>query len=195
MAETRTVHIGVQCEEAHTIQFAVVLCSRWCQIRAELSSQFVSGGMDPLPQCCILMLKCMSFVLTWYMNCWLPIGDYNKKCGHQRLINYPFAAREIGIDHSWDPHQKYCISHSNGELDFHCLLRWKMIIVPILTTSLIHFLFRSLGECTLNVVTLIGKSLTALTNAHHHKTCPHIDTAEIRLWRIFHWLAFVTMAM
>ena len=170
MAETRTVHIGVQCEEAHTIQFVVVLCSRCARLGRNFPASLFLVGWILYRNAALWCWNVRLLVLTWYMNCWLPIGDYNKKCGHQRLINYPFAAREIGIDHSWDPHQKYCISHSNGELDFHCLLRWKMIIVPILTTSLIHFLFRSLGEYTLNVVTLIGKSLTARTNARHHRT-------------------------
>ena len=34
------------------------------------------------------------------------------------------------------------------KLAFHTLLTWKMIILPILTTSLIHFFFKRLGECT-----------------------------------------------
>ena len=44
-------------------------------------------------------------------------------------------------------------SHSMKDLAFHSWLRWKMIILPILTTSLIHFLLKRLGECTcLNLV-------------------------------------------
>ena len=39
-------------------------------------------------------------------------------------------------------------SPSMKNLAFHSLLRWKMIALPILTTSLIHFLFKRLGECT-----------------------------------------------
>ena len=39
-------------------------------------------------------------------------------------------------------------SHSMENLTFHSLLRWKMIILQILATSLIHFLFERLGECT-----------------------------------------------
>ena len=38
--------------------------------------------------------------------------------------------------------------HSMKNLAFHSLLRWKMIVVPILTTSCIHFSLRRLGECT-----------------------------------------------
>ena len=33
-------------------------------------------------------------------------------------------------------------------LVFHCILKWKMNILQILTTSLMHFLFKTLGECT-----------------------------------------------
>ena len=39
------------------------------------------------------------------------------------------------------PHQIYNITQ-HEELAFHSLLRWKMIILPILTTSLIHFPFK-----------------------------------------------------
>ena len=38
--------------------------------------------------------------------------------------------------------------HSMKNLAFHSLLRWKMIILPILITSLIHFSLGRLGECT-----------------------------------------------
>ena len=40
------------------------------------------------------------------------------------------------------------ISHSMENLAFHSLLRWKMIILPVLPTSLICFLNNRLGECT-----------------------------------------------
>ena len=41
-------------------------------------------------------------------------------------------------------------SHNMKNLAFHSLLRWKMIILPILTTSLSYtFLFKRFGECTL----------------------------------------------
>ena len=39
-------------------------------------------------------------------------------------------------------------SHSKENLAFHSLLRWKMIILPTLITSLMHLLFKRLGECT-----------------------------------------------
>ena len=39
-------------------------------------------------------------------------------------------------------------SHSMENLTFHSLLRWKVIILQILTTSLIQLLFERLGEYT-----------------------------------------------
>ena len=39
-------------------------------------------------------------------------------------------------------------SHRMENLAFHSLLRWEIIIRPILTTSLIHRLLKLLGECT-----------------------------------------------
>ena len=39
-------------------------------------------------------------------------------------------------------------SHSKENLAFHSLLRWKMILIQILTTLLMLFPFRRLGECT-----------------------------------------------
>ena len=37
-------------------------------------------------------------------------------------------------------------SHSMENVAFHSLLRWKMIIIQILATPLMHFLFKRLGE-------------------------------------------------
>ena len=39
-------------------------------------------------------------------------------------------------------------SHSKESLASHSLLRWKMIVIQILPTSLMHFLFKRLRECT-----------------------------------------------
>ena len=46
-----------------------------------------------------------------------------------RVINFKFPQQ---------PHQKYCPHHMKNSA-FHSFLRGKMIILPILTTSLIHF--------------------------------------------------------
>ena len=56
-------------------------------------------------------------------------------------------------------------SHSMENLTFHSLLRWKMIIIQILATPLMHFLFKRLGECTFwGVKGLIG--YLSLTTCH-----------------------------
>ena len=43
-------------------------------------------------------------------------------------------------------------SHSMENLAFHSLLRWQIIILPILTMSPIHFPLGKLGECTFSDV-------------------------------------------
>ena len=45
------------------------------------------------------------------------------------------------------PQQKYDLTLC-GELRFHSFLRGKMVILPTLSISLIHFSFRRLGECS-----------------------------------------------
>ena len=55
-------------------------------------------------------------------------------------------------------------SRSMKNLAFHSLLRWNMIVLPILTTSLTHFLFKRLGELTflnLGVKGLISREVPA----------------------------------
>ena len=57
--------------------------------------------------------------------------------------------RVINVKFPLQPHQKYYIySHSMENMAFHSSLRWKTITLPILATTLIHFLFKRLGECT-----------------------------------------------
>ena len=53
--------------------------------------------------------------------------------------------RVINVKFLLQPHQKYK-SHSMKNLAFHSLLRWKMIILPILTTSP-YIALSSFGEC------------------------------------------------
>ena len=52
--------------------------------------------------------------------------------------------RVINVKFLLQPHQNIT-SHSMKNIAFHSVLRWKMIILPILTTSLIHFTFLNLG--------------------------------------------------
>ena len=49
--------------------------------------------------------------------------------------------RVINVKFPLQPHQKYH-THSMKELTFHSLLRWKMIFLPVLTTSFIHVAFK-----------------------------------------------------
>ena len=60
-------------------------------------------------------------------------------------------------------------SHSMKKLAFHNSLRWKMIILPILTTSPVHFCFQGLGEC--NFLNLGVKGLTHLSGLRSMQTC------------------------
>ena len=46
------------------------------------------------------------------------------------VINFKFPLQ---------PHQKYNITPHIKNLAFHGLLRWKMMILPVLTTSLMHY--------------------------------------------------------
>ena len=55
------------------------------------------------------------------------------------------------------------------KLAFHNSLRWKMIILPILTTSPVHFCFQGLGEC--NFLNLGVKGLTHLSGLRSMQTC------------------------
>ena len=58
----------------------------------------------------------------------LPHEDYSLSLSRVISVKFPLK-----------PHQRYYTSHSMKNLAFHSLLRWKMIILPILTTTLIQF--------------------------------------------------------
>ena len=55
--------------------------------------------------------------------------------------------RVINFNFSMQPYQKYNISQYR-ELGFRSFLRWKMIILPIITTPLIYFFMKTLREYT-----------------------------------------------
>ena len=55
--------------------------------------------------------------------------------------------RVINVKIPLQPHKKYDITQKEN-LAFHSLLRWKVIILQILATSLIQSLFERLGEYT-----------------------------------------------
>ena len=61
---------------------------------------------------------------------------------------WPFHSQEWSMSNFSCSLTNNSTSHSMENLPFHNSLRWKMIALPILTTSLIHFLFKRFGECT-----------------------------------------------
>ena len=56
-------------------------------------------------------------------------------------------------------------SHSMKNLAFHSLLRWKMLMLPPLTTSLIHFPLRGFGECTFWIWEWKGKIIQQIEDS------------------------------
>ena len=71
--------------------------------------------------------------------------NWHKHSHWFRLVN-PSLPIVINFKFLLQPHHKYYIAQYE-ELDpFHSLLRWKMIILPILTTSLIHFSLKGDGR-------------------------------------------------
>ena len=72
------------------------------------------------------------------------------------VVGFPFSWWTHWPFHSWDwsmsnfpsSPTRNITSHSKENLALHSLLRWKMIALPILTTSPIHFSLGRLGECT-----------------------------------------------
>ena len=78
--------------------------------------------------------------------------DYNT---NSHYLTYTFLFRKVGRMYFLNLGvngltvsllQPYHTSHGMKNLAIHSLLRWKMIILPILTTSLNTFLFKRLGE-------------------------------------------------
>ena len=79
---------------------------------------------------------------------------------HLAVFIYFFQSKEIGTLKSFNPFWEWSMSkfpcsltrnmtsHSMENLTFHSLLRWKVIILQILATSLIQSLFERLGEYT-----------------------------------------------
>ena len=76
------------------------------------------------------------------------LGDNQETTGLLRLS----LPRVISISNSPCSLTRNITSHSTKNLAFHSLLRWKMIILPILTMSLITFIFnKKFGECWYSV--------------------------------------------
>ena len=62
-------------------------------------------------------------------------------------------------------------SHSMENLTFHSLLRWKVIILQILTTSLIQLLLERLGEYTFRDLWLFSHSVARYVSVSTGKQC------------------------
>ena len=63
-------------------------------------------------------------------------------------VGYPFHSWEWSMSKFPCSLTRNITSHSKENLTFHSLLRWKVIILQILATSLIQSLFERLGEYT-----------------------------------------------
>ena len=64
------------------------------------------------------------------------------------VVYYPFHSWEWSMSKFPGSLTRNMTSHSKENLTFHSLLRWKVIILQILATSLIQSLFERLGEYT-----------------------------------------------
>ena len=81
----------------------------------------------------------IKFVPWWYWDC-APRSKLSGRfwrCSWAKL-NQLFT-KNCGSDVPFSLTRNLITSHRMKILAFHSLLRWKMIILPILTTSLIHF--------------------------------------------------------
>ena len=75
------------------------------------------------------------------MSGWIfgqPCRPGTNTLGDLTSLSFP---RVIKVRFPMQPQLKYYITHMKS-LPFHSLLRWKIIRLPILTTSLIHFLLK-----------------------------------------------------
>ena len=98
------------------------------------------------------------------------------------------------------PHQKLITLHSMKNLAFHGLLAWKMITLPILTTSSIHYFLKGWGkvlfelgservtkghEMSWHGTNLISAPLAvySIVQRKQAQTCPHTFVTMRSMWR------------
>ena len=84
----------------------------------------------------------------WYTTNIRSITFRPQRGGRRNLVHQPFRSQGWSISNFPCSLTRNITSHSMKNLAFHSLLRWKMIILPILTTSLIHLSSKRLGERT-----------------------------------------------
>ena len=93
---------------------------------------------------------CAKFVIMICTSCFDFVAEYWHTAIYRIIYNtlfQPFHSQEqSNISNFSCSLTSNIASHSMKKLAFHSLLRWKMIILPILTTSLIHFSLGRLGE-------------------------------------------------
>ena len=98
-----------------------------CPPEFQANKSCVAYEISPRTQACS---RLSSAVRLWSRS--------RKKRGRNELFN-PFTPKSDQFQLSPYSLTWNITSHSMENLAFHCLLRWTMIMLPILTTSLIHF--------------------------------------------------------
>ena len=74
-------------------------------------------------------------------------SDLQSRAINQMGVRLLFPSQEWSIPNFFRSLTRNITSQGKRNLASHSLLRWRMIILPILTTSLIHFSFKRLGGC------------------------------------------------
>ena len=135
--------------------FWLLLVPSWCFL-------FLFPGSVAQVQLCII--RCI-ILFWWSWAVWLTTEEafisaftwlrlINNHCLSLKCLFWckpnfnPFTPESDQCQNSPAASQEIMTSHSMENLTFHSLLRWKVIILQILTTSLIQLLFERLGEYT-----------------------------------------------
>ena len=112
-------------------------------------------------------------------------------------IYHPFLSQEWLISNFPCSLTRIFTSHSMKNLAFHGLLRWKMIILPILTISLIHFYLKGWENATfyLGSERVKGGATWTCTCVHMRKFSPVNRDEKARgasniNWRCASWTYF-----
>ena len=115
--------------------------------------------------------------------CILLQSHYNTSLDHAPCLSSTqlFHFQESSNSHLPCSLTRNITSHSMKNLAFHSLLRWKIIILPILTTSLIHFSLKGLGGCMFWTWEWKGQSTTITISAFLSWFSP-----EVLEW-LFNW--------
>ena len=88
------------------------------------------------------------FIRYFPSICCVQRHQFNAAALSIRYFDEPFHSWEWSMSNFSCSSPRNITSHSKENLAFHSLLKWKMIIMQILATSLMYLLFKRLGECT-----------------------------------------------